>query len=116
MIPNQPVPPRNGEEDHAQRDGGGSPPMQRPVIYRARKLRSDMDYPERLLWQSLRLQPSGLKFRRQHPVGPYVVDFCRVAYRVVVDAAGTAEAIAVRATNPLHRPADGPPSRAGEAH
>jgi hypothetical protein len=28
---------------------------------------------------------------------------------------GTAEAIAARADGPLHRPADGPPPRAGEA-
>lgn len=27
------------------------------------------------LWQWLRSQPDGLKFRHQHPAGPYVLDF-----------------------------------------
>jgi very-short-patch-repair endonuclease len=43
-----------------------------------------MSPPEALLWQQLRKRPSGLKFRRQHPVDPYVVDFyCREASLVI---------------------------------
>ncbi len=38
------------------------------------------------------------------------------AQRVLKDVIGTAEAIAARAASPLHRPADGPPPRAGEAN
>jgi very-short-patch-repair endonuclease len=34
-----------------------------------------MSMPERLLWQHLRGSPEGLRFRRQHPAGPYVLDF-----------------------------------------
>ena len=34
-----------------------------------------MSLPEVLLWQHLRKQPLGVKFRRQHPVGAYVLDF-----------------------------------------
>ena len=41
----------------------------------ARKVRREMSLPEVLLWQRLRLRPKGLKFRRQHPAGPYVLDF-----------------------------------------
>jgi very-short-patch-repair endonuclease len=37
------------------------------------------------------------------------------AARVIADATGTAEAIVARAVSPLHRPADGPPPRSGEA-
>jgi very-short-patch-repair endonuclease len=40
----------------------------------ARKLRSQMALPEVLLWQRLR-QCKDVKFRRQHPVGNYVLDF-----------------------------------------
>jgi very-short-patch-repair endonuclease len=40
----------------------------------ARKLRSQMSLPEVLLWQRLR-QCKDVKFRRQHPVGNYVLDF-----------------------------------------
>lgn len=45
--------------------------------------------PEVLLWQVLRRRPSGLKFRRQHPAGPYVLDFfCReAALAIEIDGA-----------------------------
>jgi len=43
-----------------------------------------MTPPEALLWQQLRQRPNGIKFRRQHPLDPYVVDFfCPVARRVI---------------------------------
>ena len=41
----------------------------------ARKLRRELSLPEVILWQVLRKQPDGLKFRRQHPSGPYILDF-----------------------------------------
>ena len=41
----------------------------------ARHLRRNLSLPEGLLWRQLRRKPSGIKFRRQHPVGPYVIDF-----------------------------------------
>ncbi len=54
-----------------------------PAVSRgnARGLRQTPTTPERLLWSSLRdRQLGGFKFRRQHPVGPYVLDFyCPVA-------------------------------------
>ena len=34
-----------------------------------------MTLPEVLLWRHLRTRPHGFKFRRQHPLGAYVVDF-----------------------------------------
>jgi very-short-patch-repair endonuclease len=42
---------------------------------RARELRASMSLPERVLWRQLRLKRTGLRFRRQHPAGPYVLDF-----------------------------------------
>ena len=59
-------------------------------MVRARKLRKDMSVPERLLWRRLRLRPLGLKFRRQHPIGPYVADFCCLSERFVVEVDGSA--------------------------
>jgi very-short-patch-repair endonuclease len=52
-----------------------------PMTSRARDLRRRMDLPEVLLWSQLRRQQlQGLRFRRQHPIGPYVLDFyCREA-------------------------------------
>jgi len=43
---------------------------------RARRLRKEMPDAEKKLWWRLRRgQISGLSFRRQHPMGPYVLDF-----------------------------------------
>jgi len=81
--------PRHGEGDQPKAGGGGSPWPRRPTVYTARRLRHEMAAPEIILWQHLRTRPNGLKFRRQHPVDPYIVDFfCREAALVVeVDGA-----------------------------
>jgi very-short-patch-repair endonuclease len=42
---------------------------------RARVLRKAMSLPEVLLWRELKQRPGGIKFRRQHPAGHYVLDF-----------------------------------------
>jgi adenine-specific DNA-methyltransferase len=45
--------------------------------------------PERTLWGLLRdRRLAGAKFRRQHPVGPYIVDFYCQAHRLVVELDG----------------------------
>ena len=45
---------------------------------------------ERHLWQYLRASRlAGFKFRRQHPVPPYVVDFCCVEAALVVELDGS---------------------------
>jgi very-short-patch-repair endonuclease len=47
-----------------------------PSLHRARRLRKDSTTPERLLWGQLRNRRlAGLKFRRQQPLGHYVLDF-----------------------------------------
>ncbi len=44
---------------------------------------------EKLLWKSLRNREfAGYKFRRQHPIGPYVVDFACVEAKLVVELDG----------------------------
>ncbi|MGH7243535.1 MAG: endonuclease domain-containing protein [Phycisphaerales bacterium] len=55
----------------------------------ARWLRQRMSHPEVVLWASLRGQKlNGLKFRRQHPIGPYVADFCCLEVGLVVEIDG----------------------------
>jgi very-short-patch-repair endonuclease len=42
----------------------------------AKSLRKNMTDAERLLWRHLRAHRlAGAKFKRQQPIGPYVVDF-----------------------------------------
>jgi very-short-patch-repair endonuclease len=56
---------------------------------RARSLRKAMTEAEKKLWWMLRgRQLDGWKFRRQHPVGPYVADFACVERRLIVEADG----------------------------
>ena len=57
---------------------------------RAKSLRSEMSLPEVLLWQALRTRPGGLKFRRQHPAGRYVLDFFCAQLRLAVEIDGEA--------------------------
>ncbi len=54
----------------------------------ARTLRRQMSLPEVLLWQALK--PSDLKFRKQHPCGPFVVDFYCPAAKAVIEIEGIA--------------------------
>jgi very-short-patch-repair endonuclease len=55
---------------------------------KARRLRAEMSLPEVLLWRLLRKQPMGMKFRRQHPVGKYVIDFCAPAVKLGFEVDG----------------------------
>ena len=115
-----------------------------------------MTLPEVLLWQHLRGNNAGIRFRRQHPIGPYSADFFCTARRLVIEIDGknhdsedkaahdarrdaflkengyqvlriaaadvlkdvdaVAQAIVVRAADPLHHQpeAGGPPPHAGE--
>ena len=56
----------------------------------ARKLRRKMTLPEIILWHWLRQRPDGLKFRRQHPTGPYVLDFYCNDARLAIEVDGEA--------------------------
>jgi very-short-patch-repair endonuclease len=50
------------------------------------------------LWQRLRGKQTGFKFRRQHPIGPYVVDFYCSIVRLAVEIDGLAHDSADRVT------------------
>lgn len=83
-------PPRDGEGDRAERGGGAPRILQTPIkqIKRARELRRQMSLPEVLLWQQLRKRPSGLKFRKQFPIGEMTVDFVCLERRLIIEVDG----------------------------
>jgi len=66
-------------------------PARRPVqIDRARQLRHDGTESEQIAWYLLRsLGLKGFKFRRQHPVGQYIVDFCCPQRRLILELDGS---------------------------
>ena len=74
-------------------------------VQRARKLRKEMTLPEVLLWQQLRRRPHGLKFRRQHESGDYVLDFYCSDARLAVEIDGMAHDDANRADRDRERDA-----------
>jgi very-short-patch-repair endonuclease len=61
----------------------------RKTIDRAQALRRALSPPEVLLWSRLRERASGKPvFRRQHPIGPYVLDFYCAKARLAVELDG----------------------------
>jgi len=65
-------------------------PPPRKTVIRARSLRRAMTPPEVKLWTYLRTRPNGLKFRHQHPLGPYVLDFYCAAAKLAIEIDGMA--------------------------
>jgi very-short-patch-repair endonuclease len=63
------------------------------AVETARKLRKSVTSAEERAWWLLRNRRlSGLKFRRQHPVGKYVVDFYCSQARLAVELEGSVHA------------------------
>ena len=68
----------------------GVPASQRSRAHAMRSASTDADL---RLWRLLRdWRLSGLKFRRQVPVGPYIVDFLCVGAKLIVEADGSQHA------------------------
>jgi len=56
---------------------------------RATELRQAQTLAEQKLWARLRRkQLYGLKFRRQHPIGRFIVDFCCLSKKLVIELDG----------------------------
>jgi len=59
------------------------------MMKRARRLRREMTWPEKLFWSRIKAkQFFGLKFRKQHPIGPYIVDFYCASRSLVIEIDG----------------------------
>ena len=59
------------------------------TLRRSRELRQRMTLPEKILWQFLRGSAfAGLRFRRQHPIGNYIADFCCPQRKLVIELDG----------------------------
>ncbi len=65
---------------------------------KARELRKNLTDAERQLWTNIRRrQLGGCRFRRQHPIGPFIVDFVCLEAKLVVELDGRQHAEAERA-------------------
>jgi very-short-patch-repair endonuclease len=61
-----------------------------PITYqRAAWMRRHLTAPEARLWRCLKGgKLEGFKFRRQHPLGPYILDFYCMAAKVAIEVDG----------------------------
>lgn len=84
--------------------------------YRSRRhvktLRKNLTSAERKLWNALRAKRlGGHRFRRQHPVGPYIADFANIKHRLIIeidgDTHGSPEDIAYDKTRTAYLEAKG---------
>ena len=55
---------------------------------RRRELRKNATVHEKILWSYLRTSGIGFKFRRQHSIGPYIVDFYCAEKRLIIEVDG----------------------------
>jgi len=58
-------------------------------VERARELRRQLTDAEKKLWTYLRtLKPGGFHFRKQAPLGPFIVDFCCHKAKLIIEVDG----------------------------
>lgn len=63
------------------------------IRQRARELRQPQTRAEQILWGCLRNQQmEGIKFRRQHPIGYYIVDFYCAQAKLIIEIDGDSHA------------------------
>ena len=58
-------------------------------VQRARQLRREATNVERRLWSRLRCSGFGVRFVRQHPIGPYIADFACRSLKLIVELDGS---------------------------
>ena len=58
------------------------------TLKRGRALRRGQSLPEGILWRALRRKSLTARFRRQHPVGTFILDFYCPAARLAVEVDG----------------------------
>ncbi len=80
---------RQGRSPQSSRWGGIKRSYTQQTLERARTLRQDRTDAEGLLWHYLcNKQLDGYNFRRQQPIGPYVVDFACMSRKLVIELDG----------------------------
>ena len=75
--------------NHSSRSMSNRNERSKVLLRRAREMRSQPNDAESSVWQGLRAKRlRGFKFRRQHPIGNYIVDFYCAAAMLVIELDG----------------------------
>ena len=64
------------------------PPLPAKTLAYARALRANMTDAETKLWQALRREQLGVKFRKQHPIPPFILDFYCIEKKLAIELDG----------------------------
>ncbi len=91
-----PRPPEGGERGDSEGGGSGGPSVLRsanPALYeglniKAQGMRENPTKAESVLWDALRNKKIGSKFRQQHVVDRFIVDFCSIKEALIVEVDG----------------------------
>jgi len=73
------------------------------TVQKAKALRRELTPPEAKLWNVLRRKSLGVKFRKQHPVGAYVLDFYCPSAKLCVEVDGIAHDMGDNPARDEHR-------------
>ncbi len=65
------------------------PPYSRETMLRARELRKNLTSTEWAVWNHIRDKKTGVKFRRQVPIGHYIADFFSMEIGLVIEIDGS---------------------------
>ncbi len=77
--------PLAGESDSRQRSGGGKTDF---ATEKAQEMRKNPTEAEKKLWNALKAEQLGIKFRRQQPIGNYIADFYNAEKRLIIEVDG----------------------------
>ena len=78
------------EETHLLYNGKGMKRISSRTAKNSRRLRKNMTDVERILWKEVRgSQLLGYKFRRQHPIDNYIVDFVCLELKIIIELDGS---------------------------
>ncbi len=61
----------------------------KPIFERAEELRKKPTHEEKLLWQFLKVNKLGVRFKRQHPIWLYIADFYCHEIKLVIEVDGS---------------------------
>jgi type I restriction enzyme M protein len=84
---NAPQPPKGGDRTPSVLNSS-NPALYGELKTRAEKMRANPTEAEGVLWERIRNKLLGVKFRQQHIVDQYIVDFCSIQHGLVIEVDG----------------------------
>ena len=84
---NAPQPPKGGVKSPSVLKSS-NPALYGELSKRAKEMRNNPTKAERMLWERLKNKQLGAKFRQQHIVNKYIVDFCSIEKALVIEVDG----------------------------